>query len=521
LRPPRIFLAFKQKSALIGLAVVVFFALLAVFAPFLTPYPNAYLPSAWYASTPYSLPSWVKIFPGYSNYSSTVYLPSDTIASFKSPAALDFWRISSSPAGSLSAVYNSTFGPTGEQYEKLAPSLVNTGAGSLQISGIGLGSQSENITLSTSFHYSSQPTGIYLQASVYTNLSNESNVYLEGYLVNPANKSFWILDSGTSAGPENSGAFQSFPSGSWQVVSAGTLTPTTMPFSLSLGLARALEAAKFLAQEAFSTSGTYTLRLVLEVSAPAGSHVQVYLSDLRLAVFGQTYGVLGTDINGASVWSQFVYGARTSLLIGLIASVLIITIGLFVGLMAGYAGGVVDLGLVALNDVLLVIPFLPLLITLGALVFELNLHISKVVLLITLITVLAWPGTARVIRSQTLSLKNRTYVKASKGFGGGSLHIVLHHILPELIGILFAQLALDVPAVIGIEAGLDFLGLGITSFPTWGNMIGIASGQFSAQNGFLWWWILPPGLGLTFLGVAFYVFGEAVRETWSIKRVSK
>ncbi len=503
---------------MIGLAVVLGFTLLAVLAPVLTPYPNAYQPSAWYASTPYSIPSWATIFPWYSHDSPTLYLPDNALGSFKSPAAMKFWEMTPSPPGSLSTSYNSTFGPFGEQNQKLAPTLVNTGPGSLEISGSIPHSGTQNLTLQATFHYSGQPTGLYLQASIFDGGASNSSVSLEGYLISPANRSFWILDSGTAPGPESSGAFQQFSTGSWQMVSAGTPNPSTMPFSLSLGLGHVLEAAKELATQAFPVAGNYAVKFVLEVNGRVGSPYQVYLSDLRLAVFGQTYGILGTDINGASVWSQFVYGARTSLLIGLVASALIISIGLFVGLIAGYAGGAVDLGLVALNDILLVIPFLPLLITLGALVFELNVHISKVVLLITLITILAWPGTARIIRSQTLSLKNRTYVRAAKGFGSGSFHIVIHHILPELIGILFAQLALDVPAVIGIEAGLDFLGLGITSFPTWGNMIGIASGLFSSSNGFLWWWILPPGLSLTVLGISFYVFGEAVRQSWAIKR---
>ncbi|MEM0322051.1 MAG: ABC transporter permease [Thermoprotei archaeon] len=306
--------------------------------------------------------------------------------------------------------------------------------------------------------------------------------------------------------------------GAWQLVTASTLSPSTMPWSESLSLTQLPFAPRLFAHQAFNQGGSYVFRVVLDLNLPQGSAATIYLSDLRIVVFGQTFGVLGTDNNGASVWSEFLYGARTSLLIGLIASVLIVAIGLMFGLIAGYFGGAFDMVLVAINDILLVIPFLPLLITLGALVFILHIAIGKVYLIIILITLLSWPGTARIIRSQTLSLKNRAYVKAAAGFGAGWPHIVFRHILPELAGILFAQLAIDVPAVIGIEAGLDFLGLGITSFPTWGNMIGFASTLFSAQNGFLWWWILPPGLGLTVLGISFYSLGEAVRQELAIKR---
>jgi peptide/nickel transport system permease protein len=507
----------RRRAAAIGVGIAVFFALIAILAPVLTVYPNAYQPSAWYASTPYSMPSWVRYLPGLSHYSTTVYLPSASIAEFKSPNSLKTWSVEVDPQNPrVNVALNSTFGPTGIQAQKLASTLINTGPGSLEISATG--PVYSNVTLSYSFRYTGRPTDVYLQYAANPTIKGSATITVEGYLLNPENKAFWVLDSGTAPTVNSSSSFQPILTGEWQLVTAGTLSASTMPWSHTIPLTELPFAPRVFSQQAFNHSGTYTFKLVVELDVPGGAAARVYLSDVRLVVFGQTFGILGTDNNGASVWSEFVYGARTSLLIGLIASVLIVVIGLMFGLIAGYFGGAFDMVLVAINDILLVIPFLPLLITLGALVFVLHINIGKVYLIIILISVLSWPGTARIIRSQTLSLKSRAYVKASAGFGAGWPHIIFRHILPELSGILFAQLAIDVPAVIGIEAGLDFLGLGITGFPTWGNMIGFASSLFSAQNGFLWWWILPPGLGLTVLGVAFYSLGEAVRQEISVKR---
>lgn len=506
-----------RKSAIIGIGIAVFFTLIAVLAPVLTVYPNAYQPQAWYASTPYSMPAWIRYLPGLSHYSTTLYLPSNPVAEFKSPGSLEAWNVSTlGGTRGVSVALNTTYGPSGIQAQRLASTLINTGPGSLQI--VAVGPTDTNITLTYSFRYTGLPTDLYVQYAANPVVKGSGIVSIEGYLVNPQHRVFWVLDSGTTATLNSSSAFQPLVGGGWQLVSAGTLSPSTMPWSQSIPLSELPFAARVFSQQAFSHSGAYTFRLTVNVDLPKGSAAKVYLSDVRIVVFGQTFGLLGTDNNGASVWSEFVYGARTSLLIGFIASVLIVVIGLMFGLIAGYFGGAFDMVLVAINDILLVIPFLPLLITLGTLVFVLHINIGKVYLIIILISLLSWPGTARIIRSQTLSLKNRAYVKASAGFGAGWPHIVFRHILPELAGILFAQLAIDVPAVIGIEAGLDFLGLGITGFPTWGNMIGFASSLFSAQNAFLWWWILPPGLGLTVLGVAFYSLGEAVRQEITVRR---
>lgn len=232
---------------------------------------------------------------------------------------------------------------------------------------------------------------------------------------------------------------------------------------------------------------------------------------------GYKYGLLGTDDNGASVFAEFVYGGRFDLYLSVVASVLIIGIGLVIGLLAGYVGGFTDLSLNALTDFFLLIPGLPLLIVLIS-IFDVTgtiVNISKPLLILLIISLLSWPGTAKIIRGQTLSLKNRTFIEASRALGEGRTRILFKHILPNLMGILFAQLAYDVPGVILAESGLDFLGLGISGFPTWGNMLGYATYNISFVNGFAWWWVLPPGIGIVLLSMAFYFFGSAMLDALS------
>jgi peptide/nickel transport system permease protein len=142
-------------------------------------------------------------------------------------------------------------------------------------------------------------------------------------------------------------------------------------------------------------------------------------------------------------------------------------------------------------------------------------NVNKAVLILLIISLLSWPGTAKIIRGQTLTLRNRTFVEAARALGESRMRILFKHIVPNLMGILFAQLAYDVPGVILAESGLDFLGLGITEFPTWGNMLGYATNNVSFVNGFAWWWVLPPGLGIVFISVAFYYFGTAMLDVLS------
>lgn len=175
----------------------------------------------------------------------------------------------------------------------------------------------------------------------------------------------------------------------------------------------------------------------------------------------------------------------------------------------------------AFTDFFLLLPGLPLLITVETILVVSGaiVRVSLATVIVLLIALLSWPGTMKIIRSQTLSLRSRTFVESSKALGAGNFRIMMRHILPNLAGILFAQLAYDVPGVILAESGLDFLGLGIRSFPTWGNMLGYATTAASTANSFAWWWVLPPGIGIVVLSLGFFYFGSALLDVLSPYRL--
>ncbi len=254
----------------------------------------------------------------------------------------------------------------------------------------------------------------------------------------------------------------------------------------------------------FAERGNYTVRLRVDSESPSGP-VQVRIRPVDFGVLGMVHGILGTDHMGSDLWAQLVYGTRVALAIGLSAAFIAVFIGTSVGLIAGYLGGVVDEVLMRVVDVLLAVPVMPVLIVLGALFGK---SVANVVILLALFS---WMGIARMVRAQTLSLKERTFVEAAKAAGASSAYIMISHILPNTMPLIFANLVLRIPSAILTEASLSFLGLGDPRVPTWGRMLQNAR-QFGAFTKMAWWWMLPPGIVLTGLAVAFVFIGNSVNE---------
>ena len=196
--------------------------------------------------------------------------------------------------------------------------------------------------------------------------------------------------------------------------------------------------------------------------------------------------VLGTDGLGRSMALQFMWGARVSLLVGFAATVLMIALGVVVGLSAGFFGGWVDAVLMRVTDWFLVIPFLPLAIVLAS-VLERGLATIVLVIGIT-----SWPSTARLVRSQVLSVRERLYVDRARALGAGRLHLVGRHILPNVTPLILANTTLAVPIAILTETTLSFLGLGDPTEVSWGGLLERA-GSSSVKEGY-WWEYLPPSL---------------------------
>jgi len=213
----------------------------------------------------------------------------------------------------------------------------------------------------------------------------------------------------------------------------------------------------------------------------------------------------GTDDLGRSVLTLTIWGSRVSLLVGFMATLLSILIGAVIGIAAGYLGGWRENILMRVTDWFLVIPFLPLAIVLASLLGRSMFNI------ILVIGVTSWPGTARLVRAQTLSVKTRPYVERARALGAGTWHTITRHILPNVFPLIFANTILVVAVAILSETTLSFLGLGDPLRVSWGSILEFA---FSAGAGGAgaWWWLVPPGVAIVLVVLAFTMCGYALDE---------
>lgn len=210
----------------------------------------------------------------------------------------------------------------------------------------------------------------------------------------------------------------------------------------------------------------------------------------------------GTNEAGQDLFSQVVYGTRASLTIGFAAAFIASTIGTLIGITAGYFGQFIRDLLMRLTDFFIVIPALVLMIVLASV---LGSGLTSVVLAIGLV---GWTGTARVVMSQTLSLKEQAFVEASRASGAGDFYVLRSHVLPNVMPVAFAQTVLVVANSILYEATLTFLGLGNPNQVTWGQIL-----QFAFVSGAIttaWWYVLPPGLSIMLVVLAFSLTGYSL-----------
>ncbi|MEM4264490.1 MAG: ABC transporter permease [Thermoplasmata archaeon] len=213
----------------------------------------------------------------------------------------------------------------------------------------------------------------------------------------------------------------------------------------------------------------------------------------------------GTDFEDKDVWAQFLYGARTSLIVGVLAGLISLVIGTVVGLVAGYFGRAWDEVLMRLTDFFLVIPWFPLMIVLVAILGR-NLWV-----VIFVIGIVSWSPTARVVRAAVLSIKEKMYIERSRALGGSNFHIIQRHIFPNVFPLIVATSILLVAEAIFSEAFLDFFGLGDPNVVSWGWMLERAHDK-SAMLNLWWWWILPPSVGIILLIMSFYLVGDTMDE---------
>jgi peptide/nickel transport system permease protein len=223
---------------------------------------------------------------------------------------------------------------------------------------------------------------------------------------------------------------------------------------------------------------------------------------------------LGTNDVGQDIFSELLYGARISLLVGFAAALIAVTIGTLIGLFAGFRRGILDDLFMGVTDVFLVIPTLPLAILVSV---YLGPNIWNIIVVIGL---LWWPGTTRVIRSQVLSIRESGYVESARAMGAGDLWLMRRHVLPNVLPILTAKFVLTVAGAMLMEASLSFLGLGDPIAKSWGMMLRYAFLRGGFVGG-MWWWYVPPGLaiGLCILALTLISFSIEEKSDPRLKRV--
>ena len=315
-----------------------------------------------------------------------------------------------------------------------------------------------------------------------------SNIVIEGEGFASPHSNWKLLLNVPDGGTRTLAAF----SATTRTADAFLLDGRDLSFKRALGLTPLANIPRTL----FASPGRYELAISGDI--PPAATISVRLT-------GGRYGLFGTDGRGRSVWAVFLTGIRISLIIGVSATLVASLLGLTAGLAAGYLGGATDQLLMRLVDVLLSIPTLPILMVLAS-VWGKGLW-----QLVLILSIFSWMGTARTIRSMTMTLRDAPFVEGLRGIGARPWYIIARHLVPEALPLLLATVALGVPGAVLAEAGLSFLGLSDPRILSWGRMLheAHAGGAFTAGA---WWVLLPPGLGISLLCMIFLDIGRTLEE---------
>ena len=247
--------------------------------------------------------------------------------------------------------------------------------------------------------------------------------------------------------------------------------------------------------------GEYVFKFVIPKDVASNSANKI--ENPRVIIPGAVSGLLGTDLNKRDLFSGVMAGLKWALLIGLVASIISVLVGVMYGIISAYFGGRVDTVMMFIFEIVVSVPIIPILIV-SAAVFK-----PSIWMIILALIIFGWTGSVKTVRSMALQIKEETYIEAAKALGAGKWRIILKHIAPLLLPYSFAIMASSVPGAIIFESSLSLLGLGDPSIVTWGQILHDAQSSGATLNG-LWWWIIPPGLFIALLGMIFAFLGFAM-----------
>ncbi|MFH2093132.1 MAG: ABC transporter permease [Pseudomonadota bacterium] len=227
--------------------------------------------------------------------------------------------------------------------------------------------------------------------------------------------------------------------------------------------------------------------------------------NIKVSTYPSLAHWLGTDNVGRDLLAQLLEGAKIAFIVGLSSAFISVVIGTTIGMISGYAGGIIDIFFMRLADIIMVMPSLVILLILASIFGQFNIW-----LIVFIIAILRWPAVSRIVRSQTLSLKHRPFIEASRVAGASNIRIIFRHIMPNVLPLAFLYMTFRVTSAILVEAALSFLGFGDPSQVSWGMML-----QWVWKTGHMFqapYWLIPPGLCISLLTLAFYLLGRAMDE---------
>lgn len=257
---------------------------------------------------------------------------------------------------------------------------------------------------------------------------------------------------------------------------------------------------------------------IISIIAPLLAPLPINQQDL-LNIKGDmsSHNILGTDSGGRDNFSRLLYAGRVSLTIGLTSTIGMLIIGITIGVISGYFGGVTDTILMRITEFVMLFPFLIFAIVLNAALGDkIKNPYGSALILIVVIIILSWGGIARLIRGKVMQEKENEYFLAAKSIGTPTHKIILKHLLPNIISVVIVQATLTFAGMIVVESGLSFLGFGISkSIPSWGNMLSDAQeGDVISSKPWIW---MPPALMIMFTILSINFVGEGLKDAFNPK----